>query len=1097
MRLKLIKLAGFKSFVEPTRIELSADMTAVVGPNGCGKSNVIDAVRWVLGESSARHLRGENMTDVIFNGSLNRTAHGRASVELVFDNPHNRVPGEFGRFTEISVRREVLRDGSNHYQINGQKCRRKDVTDLFLGTGLGPRSYAIIEQGTVSRLVESRPAELKLFMEEAAGVSRYKERRRETEQRIRHTQENLERLGDIRGELGARLDHLKSQAETAERYKQLKSRSRAARAELIGSELWALETRLGEAKTELAQAEQALTELDAKRTADEGCHVTLSVARQEAQAEQASRQQEIFLGGQAIARLEQQQLHQSELGRDWQARTQALDERIANRKAQLASQQEQLAEGRLHGEQESARLEQCEQWLTEQQEARQQASHGQEQARLQQQQWQQQLAGLQGELNQTRTRLAGLQELQAKTRLARLKLEDERSGPLGAESDDLQPALDVLSGELELGRAAQGELAEQLALAVEQYEQRKQTHGQQLGQQRELEARLATLDQILGEQMEGATLADQLQVAPEWAAALDKVLGRWLTATPTDECNLAQEGLWIGPAQPAVGGTLAAQLGGEHIPVFLNAIWLAESREEALTRQPNLSAGESVLTSAGDWLGSNWADLGQGTALGTMALLGERERLHTEQQTVAARLTQLAEQLAAADARRARLVTAQELSQRTLRGQEQKWQQLREAWSLQQGQRHERLQRLGQLGEELIRLDQEQVEEAERLANIRERLEQDEARLAELQQQGEPLTRGLQGAEERVALCERAVEEARFRREQQQAACQRLQLELGNLHQLITLGEEELARLGLELAGLKGPDSEVLPDLAPLLAKQHNLETQQLACHQRLTELERQLGELERARTADHKQLVLLQEKLATLRLERERNLTRRQGLHEQFEELGVRLVDLDQAVLIAADRSKLRQEIQTLEAQVAALGAINLAALEEYQEANTRASYLENQCQDLEQALETLSQAIKRIDKETQIRFRDTFDKVNEDLKSLFPKVFGGGSAWLELTSDDLLEAGVSIMARPPGKKNATIALLSGGEKALTALALVFAIFRLNPAPFCLLDEVDAPLDEVNVGRFCSLVKEMSSTVQFVYISHNKVSMEMAEQLV
>ena len=1097
MRLKLIKLAGFKSFVEPTRIELNADMTAVVGPNGCGKSNVIDAVRWVLGESSARHLRGENMTDVIFNGSINRTAHGRASVELVFDNPHNRVPGEFGRFTEISVRREVLRDGSNHYQINGQKCRRKDVTDLFLGTGLGPRSYAIIEQGTVSRLVESRPADLKLFMEEAAGVSRYKERRRETEQRIRHTQENLERLGDIRGELGSRLDHLKAQAETAERYKQLKSRSRAARAELIGSELWALETRLGEANTELAQAEQALAALDAKRTADEGRHVTLSVARQEAQAEQASRQQQIFLGGQAIARLEQQQLHQHELGRNLQARTQALGEQIATRKAQLASQQDQLTEGVLRAEQESARLELCEQLLTEQQEARLQAGEGLEQARLRQQQWQQQLAGLQGQLNQTRTRLGGLQELQAKTRLARLKLEDERAGPLGTEADDLQPALDALCGELELTRAANGELTEQLAQAVDAHEQLKQQHGQQLSLQRELEARLATLDQILGEQMEGATLADRLQVAPEWAQALDKVLGRWLTATPADECNLAQEGLWIGPAQQAVSGTLAAMISGDHIPAFLNAIWLVESREAALARQPSLAAGESVLTPAGDWLGPNWADLGQGAALGTMALLGERERLHTEQEKVAAGLAQLSEQLVAADARRARLASAQALSQRTLREQEQEWQQLREAWSLQQGQRQERLQRLGQLGEELIRLDQEQAEEAERLASAREQLELDEARLAELQEQGAPLTQGLLLAQEQLTRCERAVDEARVRREQQQAACQRLQLELGNLRQFITLGEEELARLGLELAGLKGPDSESVPDLAPLLAEQRNLEAQQLACHQRLAELERQLGELEQARSADHKQLVTLQEKLATLRLERERNLTRRQGLHEQFEELGVRLVDLDQAVLIAADRSKLRQEIQTLEGQVEALGAINLAALEEYEEAKTRATYLENQCQDLEQALETLRQAIKRIDKETQIRFRDTFDKVNEDLKSLFPKVFGGGSAWLELTSDDLLEAGVSIMARPPGKKNATIALLSGGEKALTALALVFAIFRLNPAPFCLLDEVDAPLDEVNVGRFCSLVKEMSSTVQFVYISHNKVSMEMAEQLV
>ncbi|MGY3943280.1 AAA family ATPase [Aeromonas tecta] len=1097
MRLKLIKLAGFKSFVEPTRIELNADMTAVVGPNGCGKSNVIDAVRWVLGESSARHLRGENMTDVIFNGSLNRSAHGRASVELVFDNPHNRVPGEFGRFSEISVRREVLRDGSNHYQINGQKCRRKDVTDLFLGTGLGPRSYAIIEQGTVSRLVESRPADLKLFMEEAAGVSRYKERRRETEQRIRHTQENLERLGDIRGELGSRLEHLRAQAETAERYKQLKGRSRAARAELIGSELWALEARLGEAKAELAQAEQALAALDAKRTQDEGRHVTLSVARQEAQAEQASRQQQIFLGGQAIARLEQQQLHQTELGRDWQVRRQALGERIDNIKVQLAGQHEQLADGSLKGELESARLEQCEQLLTDQQAQRLAASEQLEQARQRLQQWQQQMGQLQGQLNQTRAQINGLQELQAKTRLARLKLEDEQAGPLGGEGEDLQPRLDALSATLALSRARRTELDERWQAAVAHHEALKSQQGQQSGLLRELEARLTTLDQILGEQMVGATLADRLQVAPEWAQALDKVLGRWLTAQPSDECSLEQNGLWIGPAQPAVPGTLAAQLGGDHIPAFLNAIWLVDSREAALDRQSGLAAGESLLTPTGDWFGPNWADIGQAGALGTLALLGERERLHTEQAVGQQALIQLNEQLRAADAERAQLHGAHEQSQREVCELEQQWQQLREAWSLREGQRQERLQRLGLLGEELLRLDKEQADEALRLNTALQQLELDEARLAELQEQGEALTEARQLAQEQLASAERGLEEARLRREQQQTSCQRWQLEQQNLSQLITLREQELARLGLELAELKAPGADPGQDLSPLLAEQRSLEAQQLACHQRLTELERQLTELEQARGADHKQLVQLQEKLATLRLERERNLTRRQGLHEQFEELGVRLVDLDQAVLIGADRGKLRQEIQTLETQVEALGAINLAALEEYEAAKTRSTYLENQCQDLEQALETLSQAIKRIDKETQIRFRDTFDKVNEDLKSLFPKVFGGGSAWLELTSDDLLEAGVSIMARPPGKKNATIALLSGGEKALTALALVFAIFRLNPAPFCLLDEVDAPLDEVNVGRFCSLVKEMSSTVQFVYISHNKVSMEMAEQLI
>ncbi|MCR6554630.1 chromosome segregation protein SMC, partial [Aeromonas sp. CPF2-S1] len=396
----------------------------------------------------------------------------------------------------------------------------------------------------------------------------------------------------------------------------------------------------------------------------------------------------------------------------------------------------------------------------------------------------------------------------------------------------------------------------------------------------------------------------------------------------------------------------------------LNAIWLAESREEALSRLHSLSAGESLLTPAGDWFGPNWADLGEGMALGTLALLGERERLHTELAAGREAQHRLDEQLAAADAARAQQHGAHELAQRTLREQELRWQQLREAWSLQQGQRQERLQRLGQLGEELIRLDQEQAEEAERLASAGERLEQDEVVLGEQQEQGEVLAEALLLAQEQVSGAELALEEARLRREQQQAACQRLQLEQQNQRQLITLREQELVRLGLELAELKEPGAAPSQDLAPLLAEQRNLEAQQLACHQRLAELERQLGELEQARSADHKQLVKIQEKLATLRLERERNLTRRQGLHEQFEELGVRLVDLDQAVLIAADRGKLRQEIQTLEAQVEALGAINLAALEEYEEAKTRASYLENQCQDLEQALDTLSQAIKRIDK-------------------------------------------------------------------------------------------------------------------------------------
>ncbi|SIQ56611.1 condensin subunit Smc [Aeromonas sp. RU39B] len=1093
MRLKLIKLAGFKSFVEPTTLHLAADMTAVVGPNGCGKSNVIDAVRWVLGESSARHLRGENMTDVIFNGSTNRPVHSRASVELVFDNPHQRVPGEFGRFTEIAVRREVYRDGTNHYLINGQKCRRKDVTDLFLGTGLGPRSYAIIEQGTVSRLVESRPADLKLFLEEAAGVSRYKERRRETEQRIRHTRENLERLGDIRSELGERLQHLKAQAETAEHYGRLKARSREARSHLMGAELWGIEQRLGEIKGQTSEQERQLAELDARRTHDEAQALIMATRRQELQAEQAERQQQIFLGGQAIARLEQQSLHHSEQQRQWQSRQGSLAERKTELQAKLAEElaaHEQAEQGqeRASGELELAQAQQDEAQLRQQEGAAQQ-----EEARRQRDSWQQQYGELQREVSALRSRLAHGQEMQARTRLARFRLEEELAQhgdePTAADPAPLEQLRSDAKARLQELEAKRDEL-------VELRQQHKESWHAAESRHREALARLQTLDALLGERSaEG--LVQQLILDERWAPALDKVLGHWLTATVGDSWFDASQGRWIGQAPSARPGTLACWVKGTFLPDFLNAIYTAESRAEAQSRVTDLSPGESIITPEGIWIGSNWIDAGGEQRLGTLAMLAERDRLAQES-------TEQSAQLARQDAALQQLQLALQDHQATLSQAQTEfaqadatWQQARQLWLQQEGRLTERTLRQQQIVTEREALTAQLEEELAAEQEGQEQLQLAQARLEEWQEQGEQWQQAQEQTRARLAELDSQLARARQQREERQALLQRLTLELENRSKMVALHQGELARLEQESLELAAPQSDAPVDLAPLLAAQRELDAAQLRTHQALAELDTRWQALDAQRQQDHKTLVTLQETLAQLRLERERLLTRRQALHEQLEELGIRFVDLDPALLLQADRSKLRQEIQALEEQVGALGAINLAALQEYEEARTRADYLENQCQDLEAALETLEQAIRRIDRETQIRFRDTFDKVNEDLKSLFPKVFGGGSAWLELTSDDLLEAGVTIMARPPGKKNATIALLSGGEKALTALALVFAIFRLNPAPFCMLDEVDAPLDEVNVGRFCSLVKEMSSTVQFVYISHNKVSMEMAEQLV
>ncbi|MGL5949456.1 MAG: AAA family ATPase [Aeromonas sp.] len=1107
MRLKSIKLAGFKSFVEATRIEVTAEMTAIVGPNGCGKSNVIDAVRWVLGESSAKHLRGENMTDVIFNGSLERAAFGRASVELIFDNRDKRVQGEFGRFDELQVRREVLRDGSNHFHINGQKCRRKDIAELFMGTGLGPRSYAIIEQGTISRLIESRPAELKLFLEEAAGVSRYKERRKETENRIAQTQANLARLGDIQAELDERLSHLQGQAQSAAHYSELKRCSRQMRSDLMQAELLALDQRGAQLAQQLAEQGEQLAARDTQQQTADTSFLQLSQQRQSLGASVTARQSALLAGAQQLTRLEEQERHQADLSQRFAAEQAQLTEALSQQQtrtdelqAQVTAQQSQVASAQQAALAADSALQQA-------QTTKEAASAALAQSHAAQQQWQTEHTAEQLALQQSQHQVAALAELARKTQLARWSAEEELAAVQRGLSQPLRQACQESEQALTACAAAHETAQQQM-----QREHASQRRAQQRLFAAEqtaatLGAQLGTLDKLFGSNLAGESLASTLRGDPHWAPALDKVLGQWWSASACDALAAQSCGRWLSECAPACAGTLAATLDGHFFPAFLNSIFTAPDAVSARARQASLAAGESVITPQGDWFGANWVDLGEYGAVSGRELWQLRQQVAGELATANAQVATCARAVAEGEQQLQATLLAQNLSQQALDAARVTRQDAHGAWQHHLGQQLAQDEQSQRLQAQIDALVGEQQQE-QRRAEVAQQTEQAYASvLARSVVAGERAAAAQAQAQAWVGQCEQRLESARLAREQALARAQAAAQREESQQMLLAREQQALARQQLSLSELTAPAASPAQQLAPLQKEQAALERQHSAELEALASVEAQLAALEKSRGDGQKLRVRVQERYAQLQLEQARVQARVQALHEQAQQQGVTwpaetggvsgLDEAQQGRLRALDSHAVRQEIAALERRVSELGPINLAALAEYDEAKARADYLLAQKADLEQAIATLQQAVNRIDKESAERFSETFARVNADLADLFPTVFGGGSAWLELTRPDVREAGVQIMARPPGKKNATIALLSGGEKALTALALVFAIFRLTPAPFCLLDEVDAPLDEVNVGRFCALVKAMSRTVQFIYISHNKVSMAMAQQLI
>ncbi len=1139
MRLTHLKLAGFKSFVDPTTLHVRGQRVGIVGPNGCGKSNVMEAIRWVLGESSAKEMRGDSMQDVIFNGSAERRPVSRASVELLFDNSLGAAAGAWAQYAEISVRRVLQRDGGSDYYLNNTRVRRRDIADLFLGTGLGGRAYAIIGQNTISRIVEARPEELRVFLEEAAGISRYKERRRETELRLRDARENLARVEDIRGELAKQIARLEAQAEVARHYHALQQKLEQVRAQA-----WLLKKRDAAQEWEKSrrQAERLAGELEAQVSRLRSIEAGLEQLRQQhhAAGDALHAAQGRYYGANAQMTAVSQRLQHTQETRERLQRQISLLEEEQQRGITLRQGHAQrLTE--LQGAHAAAmRAEQTVQVALQQARAAvpaaerllrdAQASCGRIQAAIHQ-------AEQQVQLERTHREHAARTLADIIQHLRRIEEEEGRLAPPDAELLQARErecaalAARVEETEAQLAQQADAELLQAQQLKAVQHEvQQAARHIAHLEAQL---AALGKLQQALGHEQKldgwlrgigidgGHRLWQWLCVEPGWETALESVLGNRLNGIPSEAATFPAQRppasvVLFEPATPApdapVAGrrrlagvvrTVDARCAGA-LADWLAGVHLLEDGEDPQAARLVLRPGEALVDRAGDVYTRHSVAL-YAAQSGLHGVL-ERQR---ELDQLAARLPELRLWQQAREAG----LQQQEQALHTLRREI-----ARQQHALRQLVANGHAQRL-----ELLRLQQQALHVQERhrqLTDERERLRQ---RCALLEAQQEERAAAMQVLQEKLAAARRQLDDAAAVRQRAEATLHQtrerlleaerdaqragydeklllngineLKLKIDSLHEGHDTVSARLTEVGLQLQAARTDTLQA--ELEQALGQQRVCEAALAAARNAQAEAEQRLQETERSRLQAEQQLHPLRDRLEEARLQDQQARLAFEHAVGQFAATGYDEAALAAELAQGVRPAALERQAVALDAQIAGLGPVNLAAIQELAGERERGNYLDSQAQDLETAIATLEDAIRRIDRETRSRLQHTFDEANRHFADLFGTLFGGGQAQLQLLGEEILDTGIQVFAQPPGKKNSTIHLLSGGEKALTALALVFALFRLNPAPFCLMDEVDAPLDDTNTERFCALVRKMSERTQFLFVSHNKITMEMAQQLV
>ena len=1152
MRLKHIKLAGFKSFVDPTKVPFEQQMTAIVGPNGCGKSNIIDAVRWVLGESSAKNLRGDAMTDVIFNGAASRKPIGQASVELVFDNIDGRIQGNMADRNQISIRRVVNRESTNTYFLNGTKCRRRDITDIFLGTGLGPRSYAIIEQGTISRLIESKPQELRIFIDEAAGISKYKERRRDTENRIRHTRENLSRLQDIRSELSLQIDKLHKQSEAAKRFRTLKSQERKYKAELavlrwqeFNNQNKKFQHTYETANLEIetltqCQSEKNIALFQVKQEIDLGTSnvtelqnskilLTNNIARTEQNIKHI-KQQSITIK-QNIELTKQQLVNAESTLKKEQENQKQVTQRLIIKTPEFTAIESQVTDlqkslDKLSTEQNNNQL----LWKSTHEKlnaANNQKSKITNKIALEEQKKQQAETQLSSYNNQLHHVIPHIQK-ENETKNNSQPLEEKLAKLLINNESTAQTVEHIKNN---INDTQQALASDNASLNV--FKNNLQTINEQINNKQhwQLKQHQKLLNNIPGFPEKITVITDELEIESEWQKALSSILSYWQQAEIVESVShvlkqveslsqvllvenkrIADTNTQKQTDQSINATAVNADTMGSlitNLPTafsFLNQIFVAENIKEAQKMMLLLAPNESVICKDTTWLGQGFIRKGHFESVDNVLSLNNQASLLQKNITnIEQNITNKTQQISTHKKQLNKAQASHEKSSHQLEQIKEELQiQKQQAFSTEQNQQFyikQREQLQQQITSNQFIVQQcdkalEQLTEQQQKLSITHDKSLKQASISVIEKQQNEL-------QSQYQHIQKTLKTLSDQRQEQAIMLEQLKNEKAQSAEAISNAEHSIAQLIKQqqsntdviegrIEPLKVDETNLLNWLKEMAEVDGNIHKIQYT----MAESQAKATQLENEQKQKQEKILTLREQAAKAHLDAENYRLRAETALETLQETQLSFTETQNNMPKNAKESIWQAHIIRLSKDISQLGAINLAAIDEYENQLTRKQYLDSQNNDLTQAISTLESAIEKIDKESRFKFKETFEQVNKDLKTLFPKVFGGGKAYLELTGTDMLDTGVTIMAQPPGKKNSTIHLLSGGEKALTALSLVFAIFRLNPAPFCMLDEVDAPLDDANVSRFCNLVREMSRTVQFIYISHNKIAMEMASHL-
>ncbi|HSG97230.1 MAG TPA: chromosome segregation protein SMC, partial [Woeseiaceae bacterium] len=1101
-----------------------------------------DAVRWVMGESSASRLRGDSITDVIFNGSSSRKPVGAASVELLFDNSETTLEGQYAKYAEISIRREVSRDGISSYFLNGTKCRRKDITGVFLGTGLGSRSYSIIEQGMISRLIEAKPEDMRVFVEEAAGISKYKERRRETSNRIKHTKENLDRLLDLLDEVEKQIKHLDRQAKTAQRYGKNKEEERRTEAELLALRTRNLDDRGAESKRRLEERKTALEAAIAKQRSLEASIEETRVRQGERTDEFNEVQGRYYKVGSEIARLEQSIEHAHELR---ERREQDLEQAVQGAR--------EIAE---HIDQDESEIAQLELTLSELVPGLEEARQGEEasSASLRRAEdalaeWQKQWDEISLKHNEA-TKQQSIEHTRAEQIESRLQSFADRRKKIDyaqseASPEDLEKEHEQLAAQELRKRQARDEFDRHLADVADKIrklreqdtkltklvEERRVSLQDAQGKYASLEAlqqaAMGEGDSGIKDWLEGAGLegnkrvAQTLDVDDGWDKAVETVLGDYLQAVCVADITPITES--IGKLRSGAVTLLREQSKDDVVRNMDNSLALkvkrapasvqgllarvkfADSLGQALSIRENLDDDESVITRDGVWLGKNWLRVTrdkEGKA-GVLAREHEMRRIKADMRELQARFDSAVRLLKDGRVRTTQLEERRETLQQDAASLLNEYSELKAALESARYRLDQANARKAALAEEVSDLDNEKISAEEQLRESRlkhgqaaESLESIAAEKGNLEAQRDDLRAELQRvraqAEEDRKTVQNIAIQFESRRTSRESAAQNLERMQRQLQQFRS--REKEIREQLEQSQTPLADHKV--ELERQLETRIGVEGELVGARRKVEQVETEIRELDQSRMQIDQLVDEARQGVSEAEMAAQELRVRREGIAEQLAKTSYELEPLLEQLDENAEIPTWEDKLEKVRRRIDRLGPINLAAIDEFKEQSERKEYLDSQLADLNDALATLEGAIRKIDRETRTRFRETYDNINDGFQRLFPKLFGGGHAYLELTGEDLLTAGIAVMARPPGKRNSTIHLLSGGEKALTAVALVFAIFELNPAPFCMLDEVDAPLDDANVGRFCDIVREMSDKVQFVFITHNKGTMELARQL-